>query len=104
MPNATASVRIQSLVAAFVADLSGLVRQAAVLPRGKGAKRRPEEIEATTARLLAHIKKHPGQRIEQIADSMGVSTRGLTLPMKKLKKAKSVKTKGQKRATEYWAK
>lgn len=71
--------------------------------REKGAKRPPDEIERLTGRLLDYIKGNPGQRIEQIADGMGTSTKELNLPAKKLISGKQLKTKGQKRATQYFA-
>ncbi len=71
--------------------------------REKGAKRPPDEIERLTSRLLDYIKSNPGQRIEQIADGMGTSTKELNLPAKKLIAGKQLKTKGQKRATQYFA-
>jgi hypothetical protein len=71
--------------------------------REKGAKRPPDEIERLTGRLLDYIKGNPGQRIEQIADGMGTSTKELNLPAKKLLANKQLKTKGQKRATQYFA-
>lgn len=70
--------------------------------RSKGAKRAPEEIEATTKTLLAAIKKSPGQRIEEIGKSIGVSTKELALPVAKLFAAKAIKTTGQRRATKYF--
>jgi hypothetical protein len=71
--------------------------------REKGAKRRPVEIERLTGRLLDYVKGNPGQRIEQIADGMGTSTKELNLPAKKLIAGKQLKTKGQKRATQYFS-
>ena len=71
--------------------------------RAKGEKRSPEELEALTAKLRSYIAKNPGQRIEQIADGMGTSTKELNLPAKKLITGKQLKTKGQKRATQYFA-
>ena len=71
--------------------------------REKGAKRPPDEIERLTGRLYDYIKGNPGQRIEQIADGMGTSTKELNLPAKKLIAGKQLKTKGQKRATQYFA-
>lgn len=71
--------------------------------REKGAKRPPDEIERLTGRLLDYVKGNPGQRIEQIADGMGTSTKELNLPAKKLIANKQLKTKGQKRATQYFA-
>jgi hypothetical protein len=71
--------------------------------REKGAKRPPDEIERLTGRLLDYVKGNPGQRIEQIADGMGTSTKELNLPAKKLISGKQLKTKGQKRATQYFS-
>jgi len=71
--------------------------------REKGAKRPPDEIERLTGKLLDYVKGNPGQRIEQIADGMGTSTKELNLPAKKLIGGKQLKTKGQKRATQYFA-
>lgn len=70
--------------------------------RAKGAKRTPEELEALTKTLLAAIKKTPGQRIEQIGKSIGVSTKELALPVSKLFEAKAIKSTGQRRATKYF--
>jgi hypothetical protein len=71
---------------------------------GKGAKRTPEELEQLTKRFHTHVAKNPGQRIEQLAEGMNISTRELNLPVKKLVAAKKLATKGQKRATTYFAK
>jgi len=68
----------------------------------KGAKRPPDEIVKLTSRLMEYVKSHKGERIEQIAKGMGVSTRELNLPVKKLISGKSIKTRGQKRATQYF--
>lgn len=67
--------------------------------RSKGAKRTPEELEELTKGVLAHIKKNPGQRVEQIAAALGTSTKELALPIIKLGKA--LKTQGQRRGTKY---
>jgi len=72
--------------------------------RAKGAKRAPEELEQLTEKLAAYIAKNPGQRIEQIAVGMGTSTKELTLPARKLLAEKALKTKGQRRATQYFSK
>lgn len=71
--------------------------------REKGQKRDPSEIERLTSRLLDYVKGNGGQRIEQIAAGMGTVTKELNLPVKKLIAQKSLKTKGQKRATQYFA-
>ena len=69
--------------------------------RAKGAKRTPDELEALTKNVLAHIKRNPGQRVEQIAAALGTSTKELALPIIKLGKA--LKTQGQRRGTKYSA-
>ncbi|HET7539286.1 MAG TPA: DNA-binding protein [Polyangiaceae bacterium] len=71
--------------------------------REKGQKRDPGEIERLTGRLLDYVKGNAGQRIEQIAAGMGTVTKELNLPVKKLIAQKALKTKGQKRATQYFA-
>lgn len=123
--------RIRGLVEAFASDLTALIRESAfdtvraalgdAAPSGrrgskpaaggaprralpKGAKRPPGEIEKLTTRLLEYVKGHKGERIEQIAKGMGVSTRELNLPVKKLIGNKLMRTKGHKRATQYFPK
>jgi len=68
----------------------------------KGAKRPPGDIAKLTQRLLEYVKAHKGERIEQVAKGMSVSTRELNLPVKKLIATKALKTRGQKRATQYF--
>ncbi len=124
--------KIRGLLEAFASDLAGLIRESAMesvrdalggAPSGrraaagrgapvpsaapgrrlpKGAKRPPGEIVKLTQRLLEYVKAHKGERIEQIAKGMSVSTRELNLPVKKLLSGKSIRTRGQKRATQYF--
>jgi hypothetical protein len=72
--------------------------------RKKGAKRTPEELEQLIKKLHTYVAKNPGQRIEQIAAGLDISTKELNLPAKKLIGDKKLSTKGQKRATTYFAK
>jgi hypothetical protein len=125
--------RIRSRVEAFADELSALIRDSAMETvrealggsaprkgarggrssassapvragrREKGQKRDPAEIERLTGRLLDYVKGNAGQRIEQIAAGMGTATKELNLPVKKLIAQKSLRTKGQKRATQYFA-
>ena len=71
--------------------------------RKAGQKRSPDEIAKTTDKLLAYITKNSGQRIEEIAKGVGNSTKELTLPVKKLLNDKKISSKGEKRATRYYA-
>jgi len=123
---------IREAVESFVEQLKGLIQQAALesvqaalgaggqtrrgaapargaasvvrTGRSKGAKRSPEELEALVKKLHAHVAKNPGQRIETIGAGLGVPTKELVLPVKKLLGEKKLSTKGQKRATTYFAK
>jgi hypothetical protein len=70
--------------------------------RGKGAKRPAEEIETAMKTVAAFIAKNPGLRIEQINKELGTTTAQLALPLRKLIADKTIKTKGQKRATTYF--
>lgn len=70
----------------------------------KGAKRSPEELESLADKLLKYVESNPGQRTEQIGAALDVPTKELALPMRKLIREGHLKTKGQKRATTYYAK
>lgn len=73
-------------------------------PPGKQApKRTAGELDALAERFHEQVRSNPGHRIEVLAEAMEVSTRDLVLPVKKLIAAKRLTTKGQKRATRYWA-
>jgi hypothetical protein len=133
---------IKARVEAFTADLTALIRQAALdavhhvlgegtapaAPRQRGRpvgsrskaataakasaksqarkpgeKRDPKVLEALVEKLFGYIKAHPDQRIEPIAEALGIATRDLALPVKKLFRAKRITSKGVKRATTYSA-
>ncbi|MDX2052453.1 MAG: hypothetical protein SFV15_08690 [Polyangiaceae bacterium] len=71
---------------------------------GTRPKRSADELENMSAQLLSYVTANPGQRIEAIAAGMNVSTKELNLPAKRLLAKKQLKTRGHKRATEYFAK
>lgn len=127
MANSDIDDRIRGMVEAFAGELAALIRESAfetvraalgeggggrarrgaalrISGRSKGAKRPPQEIAKLVGRLRDYVKAHPGQRIEQIAKGMSVSTRELNLPAKKLLAQKVLKTRGEKRATKYFPK
>jgi hypothetical protein len=66
-----------------------------------GTRRDPKVLAKLTVDLALYISRNSGQRIEQIAKGMGVSTKDLKLPAKKLIADKAVKTRGARRATVY---
>jgi len=131
MANSDIDDRIRGMVEAFAGELAALIRESAFetvraalgegggggrgrrggstaalrsSSRAKGAKRPPGEIAKLVGKLKDYVKAHPGERIEQIAKGMGVSTRELNLPAKKLLSQKVLKTRGEKRATKYFPK
>jgi hypothetical protein len=86
---------------------AGTSRRAVSKPsasRRPGQKRDPKLLERLVERLAAHIASKPGQRIEQINKPLGVPTKELSLPIKKLLRANRIVAKGQKRSTTYWPK
>ena len=85
-----------------VAPSAAPARAAAPRRRGRPGKRSSEDVSAAAEALLAYIKSNEGQRLDQIANGMGTSTKELKLPVQKLFAAKAIKTKGQKRGTKYF--
>src|ERR1700759_3542463 len=118
--------KIQAIIENFVSELSSALAEAshsaialalgggqpvAASKRGpkpgkaaKPAKRTADELTELTSSLLNHVKRHPGLRIEQVGQALGLTTKDLALPAKKLIAEKKLSTKGQKRATTYFAK
>jgi hypothetical protein len=68
-----------------------------------GGKRASGDIEYLMKQFFAHVKANPGQRIEQINKVLRTKTIELRLPIAKLLESKAVRTKGQRRATTYFA-
>jgi hypothetical protein len=121
----TATPDIDSIVSEFVEKLSATIRantlndvmatlggSAAPVRRGpgrpkgsgvkSGGKRTPEQLEALSEKLLAHVKSNPGKRAEQIAAAVGSDVDSIRPTMKKLIASKKVKTKGQRRGMYYF--
>jgi hypothetical protein len=48
------------------------------------------------------VKKTPGQSVEALAKTLGVTTKDLQLPVLKAFEAKLIKTTGQRRGTKYF--
>ena len=70
--------------------------------RAPGEKRPPAELAKLTDKLGDYIKANPGRRMEAIGKALGMPTRELNLPIKKLLAGKKIRSEGHKRATEYF--
>jgi hypothetical protein len=111
------------VVAGFVAQITELARRAAIdtlesalgkrggataIVRvgrvgGRGGKRTAAELDKLGDRFHEFVAKHPGLRIEQINKQLGTSTKDLALPIRKMIADGTLKTKGEKRSTAYFA-
>ena len=80
----------------------GAKRPATGFVAKRGGKRTAGELEQQGGVLVTMIRQTPGIRADQLAKSMGVMTRDLALPIKKLLADKTITKKGQKRATAYF--
>ncbi len=87
---------------AKAAPTKAAVSRRAAPKRAPGEKRPPAELAKLVDKLGDHIKAHPGQRMEAIGKALGMPTRELNLPIKKLLAAKKIRSEGHKRATEYF--
>jgi hypothetical protein len=71
-------------------------------PRGRGAKRTAEDLDALSSKFASFVKSHPGLRIEQINKELGTTTKDLALPIRKLVAEGMISAKGKKRSTAYF--
>ena len=70
---------------------------------GKRAKRSGAQVEAISVRVLAHVKKKPGQSVTEISKALRRTPKDLQLPIRKLIADKKLRTTGQRRGTKYFA-
>jgi hypothetical protein len=71
--------------------------------RAKRGKRTTAQVDQMGARVLDHVKKHPGQGVERISKALRLKSKELTLPIGRLLESKKLKTTGQRRGTKYFA-
>ena len=67
-----------------------------------GAKRTSRQIQAAAGLILEHVKKNPGERMEQIGRALKYRTSQMTLPMHQLVEQGTVRTRGEKRSRQYF--
>jgi len=70
---------------------------------GKRAKRSGAQVDAVATRVLAHVKKKPGQSVTEIAKALRRTPKDLQLPIQRLIADKKLRTTGQRRGTKYIA-
>jgi hypothetical protein len=141
MPTNPTDHAIRTRVDAFLAELSAIVRKAALdsvqeilggtapkrrrgpgrpgdsgrrgttRPRksarvarpSRGIRRSAADLEKITVRVLAHVRSHPGHRLEQIGKALQTDTAILKRPIQNLLAEKQLRTQGRKRGTTYFA-
>ena len=79
--------------------------RAARTPSGRLPRRSSEDIAAELAKIVALVKNHKdGLRAEQIRTELGLQAKELPRVLKEGLSTKMLRSKGQKRATTYFAK
>ncbi len=76
-------------------------RAAVVVDAGSRFKRTPRQMEGQAEKLYDYVKSHPGERMEQICDGLGMKTNLLQPLAKRLLAEKRLKAKGKARGTTY---
>jgi hypothetical protein len=71
-------------------------------PPRRRRRRSPGAIARQAEALVAHVKAHPGERLEEIASALRRSPRTLALPARKLVATRRLKARGAGRATRYY--
>ncbi len=71
---------------------------------GKRVRRTAEQVEALSKSILTHIKKNPGQRLGEIAGSLGVESQDARRPAFALVDGRKLVTTGQRGGTRYYLK
>lgn len=112
---------LNHVVQGFVSQITELARRAAVdtlesalgrssgkagklrVTASRGRKRNSTDLERLADSFHGYVAKHPGLRIEQINKELGTTTKDLALPIRKLLADGDIKTKGERRATTYFA-
>ena len=70
---------------------------------GKHTKRSGAQLEAVATRVLAHVKKKPGQNATEISKALRRTPKDIQHPLRKLIADKKLRTTGQRRGTKYFA-
>jgi hypothetical protein len=123
MPTLDADLR--TLTASFASDLVLVVKRAALAevariikeveaeapparPLRRAAKRAPSrQVRGSAAdgpdAILAYVRRHPGERSENVRSAVGLSRGQMQNAVKKLLATGKLKAEGERRATRYYA-
>ena len=69
----------------------------------RGARRSSEQVAQDDARILEHIKAHPGVRSVEMREAIGLAKQNLASGLDRLRQAGLIKAKGVRSATTYTA-
>jgi hypothetical protein len=78
-------------------------KKATAVPQARGGKRSSETLAFLSRTVLFDVRREPGRGIEEIAASVGLSTKELTLPVKMLLADGHLRRQGEERATKYYS-
>jgi hypothetical protein len=76
-------------------------KRAVVVDTSSRFKRTPRQMEGQAEKLYDYVKSHPGERMEQICDGLGMKTNLLQPLAKRLLAEKRLRAKGKARGTTY---
>ena len=71
--------------------------------RAKGGKRSADYLDKVGELVLAYVRANHGQGSEAIGRELGLSSKDMALPIRKLIAEKKLRTEGQRRGTKYFA-
>ena len=74
-----------------------------VTRKKKGGRRSSGDVDAEAGQILAFVKSNPGVGAIEISSQLGVATKDVALPIKKLLAERQLRTEGQRRGTKYFA-
>lgn len=72
-------------------------------PSPKGTRRTTDQMQRDLDALREHVRRHPGSTALEIAAAIGMATREIARPIKKLIAAGDVRKTGVKSNTRYYA-
>jgi hypothetical protein len=71
-------------------------------PSPKGARRTTDQMQRDLDALRDHVRRHPGTTALEISAALGMATREVTRPIKKLIAAGDIRKTGVKSNTRYY--